>query len=538
MASFAQYGPGKEEFPVNASRGILRRNTVNDGWEEKLPENILNDAAASIDINGQKLTNVGAPTPGTTDVATAGYADSVGVNSINLAAFVQLTSGLASGTSQPLSLADSIFTGQIPGGSTNGEGALGVIAVSFDSLANETGTGVGQGGFGSAPAMDQPYNSTDFPGQHVEVGLLRADGAAVSVSDIVAVPAPGQGGQEVEAYLSYRSDLGANLKWRLWFFYRRTADGFHVSITPDVSIPVSLYAPIVSTLADLPVGFGLGKIAATPGAAGVVPGILADIQSVNSANAAGVSGRVADAAHAHAHGSHTVDTNHALAVAGVSHGFLDKADKTKLDGLPATAPPTTRTITAGNGLTGGGDLSANRTLDVVANADGSITVNVDDIQVGVLATDAQHGVRGGATQHASVTQAVNGFMVASDKIKIDNIASDTINVTTQTVNAVPFDLTAYTPTDGKAVTLNLTVTARKSDGTASGHFQIVGGFRRTGGTVTQEGATQIPAYRFSAGLTTLDVTFSITGTAINVRMTGVLATTIDWRAQGTVVTAP
>jgi hypothetical protein len=33
MSSFAQYGPGKEEFPVNVGRGILRRNTTNDGWE-------------------------------------------------------------------------------------------------------------------------------------------------------------------------------------------------------------------------------------------------------------------------------------------------------------------------------------------------------------------------------------------------------------------------------------------------------------------------------------------------------------------------
>jgi hypothetical protein len=57
--------------------------------------------------------------------------------------------------------------------------------------------------------------------------------------------------------------------------------------------------------------------------------------------------------------------------------------------------PTTRTLTAGAGLTGGGDLSADRTFDVVANADGSITVNANDIQVGVLASDAQHGVRGG-----------------------------------------------------------------------------------------------------------------------------------------------
>lgn len=41
------------------------------------------------------------------------------------------------------------------------------------------------------------------------------------------------------------------------------------------------------------------------------------------------------------------------------------------------------TITAGNGLTGGGDLSANRTLAVAA-ADATITVNADSIQVGTV----------------------------------------------------------------------------------------------------------------------------------------------------------
>ncbi len=45
--------------------------------------------------------------------------------------------------------------------------------------------------------------------------------------------------------------------------------------------------------------------------------------------------------------------------------------------LPATIVRTSRTITAGNGLTGGGDLSADRTLTVGAGL--GITVNADDV---------------------------------------------------------------------------------------------------------------------------------------------------------------
>lgn len=45
-----------------------------------------------------------------------------------------------------------------------------------------------------------------------------------------------------------------------------------------------------------------------------------------------------------------------------------------------------RTLTAGAGMTGGGDLTVNRTFDVVANADGTIVVNANDVQAGVMQT--------------------------------------------------------------------------------------------------------------------------------------------------------
>jgi hypothetical protein len=104
-------------------------------------------------------------------------------------------------------------------------------------------------------------------------------------------------------------------------------------------------------------------------------------------------------------------------------GFMSAPDKVKLDGVPASIVPTTRTLTAGAGMTGGGDLSADRTFDVAANADGSIVANANDIQVGVLASDAQHGVRGGGTQHAVATTLVAGFLSAADKTKLDGLSA-------------------------------------------------------------------------------------------------------------------
>lgn len=538
MPSYAQYGPGKESLPANTARGILKRNATNDGWEQVTSENVLADAAGNIDINGFKIINVATPS-GSTDAATVGYANSVGVNSVLFAAYKLFTTSLTTGITQPLSLADSLFTGYSAGGSISGEGVAGVVAASFASAAAETGTGAGQGGLGSAPAIDQPYNSTDFPGQRVEAQMLRADGALVSLADLVASPPPGQGSQQVLCFLSYRSDLGANLKWRMWFYYPRTSDGYRVSFTPDISITVSLYVPIVATLADLPVGFALGQISATPGAAGIVPGVLSDIQAVGTANAAGASGRFADASHVHNHGQQAAGSNSGLAHALATdtyNGFLAAADYTKLSGLPASAVPTSLQIIAGQGLTGGGALTTDRSLSVGANADGSIVVNADDIQVGVI-SDAQHGTRSGGTTHAGATQSVAGFLSATDKAKLDNLSGSSFNQAVQTLNASLTPIAIYTPTDNTAVTIQATVTARKSDGTAAGGFRLFGVFRRSGGTTTQVGSTLTMAHSYDTGFN-IDATFGTSGTTVNVDVTGIVGTTIDWRAQGDVKSAP
>lgn len=97
---------------------------------------------------------------------------------------------------------------------------------------------------------------------------------------------------------------------------------------------------------------------------------------------------------------------------------------TVADTVNASGTPTSRVLTAGAGLVGGGNLTADRVFAVGANADGSIQVNADDIQVGVLATDAQHGTRGGGSTHAlAVASGAAGFLSGADKAKLDGIAS-------------------------------------------------------------------------------------------------------------------
>lgn len=64
---------------------------------------------------------------------------------------------------------------------------------------------------------------------------------------------------------------------------------------------------------------------------------IGTVIAIGTTNASGSATTLALSDHIHAHDNQTVDTLHALAVASVSHGFFDKADKTKLDGIPSNA---------------------------------------------------------------------------------------------------------------------------------------------------------------------------------------------------------
>lgn len=84
-------------------------------------------------------------------------------------------------------------------------------------------------------------------------------------------------------------------------------------------------------------------------------------------------------------------------------------------------PPSGLTIPIGTLLQAGstGTLSIGLAGVKLANTDGSLTVTADQVKVGVLATDAQHGVRGGASQHAVATSGAHGFHSSTDKAAFD-----------------------------------------------------------------------------------------------------------------------
>ncbi len=128
-------------------------------------------------------------------------------------------------------------------------------------------------------------------------------------------------------------------------------------------------------------------------------------------------------------------------------GNVEGSDVVGTDGL------TFSLIGAGSPRGAGAGLVLNvNDIDAVANADGSLVVNANDMQVGVLATDAQHGDRGGGTLHADVIAAgADGFMTGADKTKLDGITAlaepnDTENQESVTTEVITGTDTAITDT--------------------------------------------------------------------------------------------
>lgn len=139
---------------------------------------------------------------------------------------------------------------------------------------------------------------------------------------------------------------------------------------------------------------------------------------------------------------------------------------------------------AGTGLTG------TTTLNVIAHADGSIVANANDIQVGVLASDAQHGARGGGTQHSAATTSTAGFMPATDKAKLDGLC-------------------VFVPAGSSAATLQAAIDSLSGVGTV---FLEKGTYALSTTTITLDNAIILQG----AGQAATFITYTGTGTAIQV----------------------
>jgi len=97
-------------------------------------------------------------------------------------------------------------------------------------------------------------------------------------------------------------------------------------------------------------------------------------------------------------------------------------------------------------------------------------------------------------------------------------------------------LTSVTVPDGTAMSIDLTVTGRKTDGSSTGSYKLFGTFKRAGGTVTQTGS--VSGAGGGDGGIVLPPSWNVNGTAVDIQVYSLDGSTVDWHGIWTTVTAP
>lgn len=243
---------------IASTRGSLLYRGAS-GWAVRAPVaagKLLTDNGVGADPSWEDAP-AGGISALTGDVTASGTGSQPATLAKLAAQWATLTESLATGTAQPKSLADSVFSGYAAGGSAAGTQVAGLVAGSFASSGAETGTSSAQAGLGSTAASGYPYPVADFPGQQgIKVRLEKSDGDSILLINVLSTALTDLN-TEVYGYLSYRSDLAADAKWRLWYYYRRSSDGVEVPITPDTSISNCrmLVAQVLALTSITPKGF-------------------------------------------------------------------------------------------------------------------------------------------------------------------------------------------------------------------------------------------------------------------------------------------
>lgn len=136
-----------------------------------------------------------------------------------------------------------------------------------------------------------------------------------------------------------------------------------------------------------------------------------------------------------------------------------------------------------------------------------------------------HGAQTDGTHHAVATSSTAGFMSAADKTKLDLMGRTSGSV--QTSDATVTTLKRIDLTNNKTYLFDIHVVARRTSGGNEGAgYQVAATFRNDSGTVTQVGTTTaVATHEDVAGWA---VTLAISGTFVDVKVTGVAAVTIDW----------
>ena len=139
---------------------------------------------------------------------------------------------------------------------------------------------------------------------------------------------------------------------------------------------------------------------------------------IGTTNNAGAAASFAKSDHVHNHGNQTNDALHALVVAGVSHGFMSKTDKSKIDAeLPTSLGTANQVLGVNAGATAGEYKSVVGTSNQVSvtHAVGSITLATpQDIHTGATPTFAGENL----TDRLELTEQSAPSTPAANKLRL------------------------------------------------------------------------------------------------------------------------
>jgi hypothetical protein len=172
----------------------------------------------------------------------------------------------------------------------------------------------------------------------------------------------------------------------------------------------------------------------------------------------------------------------------------------------------------------------------LSSATDSININNQKLtNVSAPTSGSDAATRDYVEGYTTATPSAKGFMSPADKSKLDGYGASLTGFV-QTADGTQTTVASHTPDDVTAVTVHAIVTGRKADGSEAAGYTITGTFRRTGSVTAQVGSTTVLAQ--AEDDPAWDCTFTLSGAAITVAVTGKAATTVDWRSRGYVVESP
>ena len=318
----------------------------------------------------------------------------------------------------------------------------------------------------------------------------------------------------------------------------------------------------------------------------------AAIAITDSTSAEGSSSSLARADHQHAHGDRAGGSLHAVVTTSVA-GFMAAADKVRFDGMTAGNAPVNVTKSANNSGSSTAyaredhkhDVStaapvavtkaaaaegtstslarADHKHDVTTDVPVSVTkataaegtstalaradhkhdvttaaavtltaaTNAEGTSTALARADHQHahGNLTGGSLHSVATPSEAGFLSSTDKAKLDGIVETRQSGTVQTTDATVTTILQWTPADGTAETVEISVVAKRKNSVQAGGYRAYATVTRQGGTTSQVGTTTVVAAHESESQ--WDVAVAVASPNVSVTVKGLSDSTIDWRCE-------